>query len=554
MKKVSKRLFALVLALTMILSALVGCASSPQESPSTPDPAPAPSEGSTPEPSAVEQTLKLANIPEDAGDKTEDPWKNPGGVAFSAMYRTLVKAEANLTDVKPDMADYTISEDGLVYTFTLKDGLKWSDGEDITADDVAFSIYTLPKATVGNAIFISAFDNIKGMAAYRDGTSTEIEGIQVDGNTITITLESPYGAFLPVVAQFVILPEHAVKDIDPLELSTHSYWSAPVTSGAFKVGEMSPGNYYTLVPNEYYNGTPWKITKIINYFVPDLITAAQAGNLDYFSTNSVDVINEVSKLDYMEMYPVDILYYRYFACNISGVDGNVNPYMQDARVREAILCAIDRETITSQLLSGLGNVLHSGIPDSYSDNNGVKYDYNPERARQLLEEANYDFDHTLRIMYRYTDQTSIDFLDAVVYYLGEVGIKAETVYTQQAATDFWQTRNYDIAYMGLSAFSLSEWYGQYLSSNAYFNTIFGGDTQFDELTAKLSAEVDSAKRSEYLLQLQDMEQAAMYKLPLFTLGNNVFVNKQHVKIPDGVTFGNPWYLYDADMENWEIVG
>ena len=100
---------------------------------------------------------------------------------------------------------------------------------------------------------------------------------------------------------------------------------------------MSAGNYYTLVPNENYEGTPWKITQIINYFVPDLITAAQAGNTYYVSTNSPETISELQKLDSMTMFPIDILFYRYFICNMEGVDGNENPVMQNPKVREAIL-------------------------------------------------------------------------------------------------------------------------------------------------------------------------------------------------------------------------
>lgn len=190
------------------------------------------------------------------------------------------------------------------------------------------------------------------------------------------------------------MPEHAMKDIDPLELHNSTYWSNPVTSGAFKLDEMSPGNYYTLVPNEHYTGKPWKFTKIINYYVPDLITAAQAGNTYMLNTNAPDMINELSKLDSLTMYPIDILFYRYFICNMKGVDGNENPVMQDKRVREAILYAIDRETIAEQLFPGLAHVLHSGVPNDYPEYNGKVYEYNPEKARQLLEEANYDFNTT----------------------------------------------------------------------------------------------------------------------------------------------------------------
>lgn len=554
--KNSKKILALALAVVMMLGCLTACGGN--DTPATSD-APASEAPATDAPAANgEQVLKLATVLENdngTGDKTAYPWHNPGGPALNAMYRTLVKAEANLTDVKEDLAEsYTVSEDGLTYTFVMKDGLKWSDGEDLTAEDVKFSIKTNLKAAVSNSIFTNAFVNIVGADAWRSGEADDLSGVVVDGNTVTITMESSYGSMLSVIAQFVILPEHAMKDVDPLEINNSEYWSNPVTSGAFKMGEMSVGNYYTLVPNEYYEGTPWKITKIVNNFVPDLITAAQAGNTYFLNTNSTDIISELGKLDSLTMFNVDILFYRYFICNMEGTDGNENPVMQDSRVREAILYAIDRETLAEQLFPGLAHVVNSGVPNDYAEYNGKTYEYNPEKAKALLEEANYDFNHTFRILYYYSDQTSIDFMDAIAYYLGEVGMKVETVQSTQGTTDLFSTRNYDVGYKGLSAFSISEWYGEYASTNANFKNIFGGDDQWDENATAIAAETDSAKRSEILKELQEMEQENLYKLPLYTIGNNVFVNTDCVKLPEGITFGNPWYMYDMQMESWEIVG
>ena len=561
MKKLSKRLMALALALLMSAMCLAACGGNndtpsngdANNTPSTDNQTP--SDANTPAPAADgEQVYKVASVAEGAADKTAYPWHNPTGI-ICAMYRTLLLAEPNLTDVSPDLAEsYTVSDDGLVYTFVMKDGLKWSDGEDLTAEDVAFSIKTNLKVASGNAIFTNAFTKIVGAEAWRDGSADDLEGVVVDGNTVTITLSSSYGAFIPVIAQFCIMPEHAMKDIDPLEIHNSEYWSNPITSGAFKLGEMSPGNYYTLVPNEYHTGNPWKITQIINYFVPDLLVAAQAGNTYLMNTNAPATIRELEKLDFMTMYPIDILFYRYFICNMEGVDGNENPVMQDERVREAILYAIDRETIAEQLFPGLAHVLHSGVPNDYAEYNGKVYEYNPEKAKQLLEEAGYDFNHTFRILYYYSDQDSIDFMDTIAYYLGEVGMKVETTQSQQGTTDLFQTRNYDVGYKGLSAFSIAEWYGEYDSTNANFQNIFGGDTRFDELSNAIAAESDPAKSSQILKELQELEQESLFKLPLYTIGNNIFVNTDHVKLPDGVVFGNPWYISNIHMDQWEIIG
>ena len=152
-------------------------------------------------------TLKLSVTTGDGStsdDKIPTPWYNRL-LATNLMFRSLFLADSNLTNAQPDLADsYEISDDKLTYTITLKDGLKWSDGEELTAEDVKFSIETALKAATINSIYTSAFKNISDMS--------------VDGNTITLTLSSPYASMIDVLAQFAILPEHCLKDADPLKL------------------------------------------------------------------------------------------------------------------------------------------------------------------------------------------------------------------------------------------------------------------------------------------------------------------------------------------------
>ena len=186
MKKTMKRLLAVALALTLVCLAVGGGGknASSNAGSSTPAPTPAPDPGS----GSVEQVLKVATTlgsgggADATGDKTKYPWHNPDGVTVAAMYRTLLLADANLTDVSPSLAtDYTVSEDGLTYTFTMNEGVRWSDGEPLTAADVAFSIKTNLKVASGNAIFTNAFTNIVGAEAWRDGSASDLEGVKEIG-------------------------------------------------------------------------------------------------------------------------------------------------------------------------------------------------------------------------------------------------------------------------------------------------------------------------------------------------------------------------------------
>lgn len=497
------------------------------------------------------KALQLAMISEGNGDRVTFPWQNRV-LATNLMFRGVLIAEPDLTTVKPDLAQsYHISDDGLTYTFVMKDGLKWSDGQPLTADDVAFSIKTNLRAAVSNGIYTSAFMKIAGAQQWKDG-GNDLQGLLVDNNKITITLTEQYAAFAPVMAQFAILPEHLLKDANPLELHNNDFWIHPVCDGMYMVDEMNSGNYFTMIPNPNYEGKAPKIQKVVVYWVTDFITTAQAGKLDYSFTNAPDQINEFDKLPYMQKSPISILYYRYFICNMKGIDGNKNSVMENPKVREALLYAIDREALATQVYPGLATVVNSGVPISYPENNGKIYEYNPEKAKELLKEANYDFSKPFRILYYYTDQTTIDLMDAIAYYLEQVGMKVQTVQSQQGTTDLYQTRNYDIGYKGLSAFTIDEYYAEYLSSNANFKQIFGGDPQFDDLVNQLGSVTDPVKHSDILKQLEVMEQANLYKLPLFNIDNMIYINSDHVKLPESAKFCNPWYMCDLDFADWEL--
>lgn len=534
-----------------VLFSLTACGNSQSTSSST---ASAASSGSSSQVAAGDSQAFCVSTTElkGTGDKVDFPWEKMT-IIPGLMYRTLFLAESDLTTLKPDLAsDYSVSEDGLVYTVNFIGGSKWSDGEPITPEDVAFSVKTNLRVAVSNGIYTTAFGKIEGAQEWKDGTADDLAGLTVDGNTITFKLTEPHNSFAQVLAQFAILPEHCLADVDPLELNTDDFWSNPVCSGMYRLDEMVPGSYYTLVPNENYDGAQPKIQKLISYFVSDYVTAAQSGQVDYLATNATDVINELNKLDYMQANPVDILFYRYFVCNMAGTDGNENPVMQNPKVREALMYAIDRETLADQLFPELAYAINSGVPSSDAASNGVKYEYNPEKAKQLLDEAGYDYNYTFRIMYYYSDQASIDFMEAVAYYLGEIGMKVELTQSSQGTQDMFQTRDYDIAYKGLSAFDLSEWYGEYQSGNANFQNIFGGDDSFDALISDLLSSTTQEEKNETLKQLQDLEQEKMYKLPLYTIGNLVYINTDHVKVPEGTTFGNPLYRFDMGFENWEL--
>ena len=486
--------------------------------------------------------------------KLDHPWVNRGDVWKVLMFRSLFLPDPTLTTMSPDLASsYEISSDGLTYTITMKNGPTWHDGTPVTADDVIFSIQTALKAAQVNAIYTGVFSHIVGAADYVNGKTSSISGLSAKGNVITMKLDSKVGNAINVLGQFAIMPKHLLKDVNPLEFQNATFWKHPIGNGMYKLQEFNPGNYAVFVPYEKYDGPKPKIPQIILTAMTDPVVAAQSGKLDLYNTNATDQISEFNKIKGFTAYPVDITFYRYFVINIKDANGNPNKTMSDVRVRKALMYAIDFKTLAEGLYPGLAKLIYTGVPTSLPayDKTSEVYTYNPEKAKQLLKEANFDFSKTLRLRFYYSDQTSINFMTAVAQYLAQIGIKTDVQKFQgDATTELYKIRDYDIALKGLSAFWFEEWYGEYASDNSNFVNIFGKDGLFDEKVNELRETTDPARRNQILVDLQKLEQKYLYKLPIFTLQNIFYVNTAKVKATN--VFGNPWFNWDYKFADWEL--
>lgn len=479
-------------------------------------------------------------------DRIVSPWKN---VQFHTglMYRNLFLADSTFEDVEMDLAEsYEILEDGLVYKIELKEGIVWSDAEPLTLDDVVFSIEAVMVAEDANGIYLTAFSNIEGAEEYLSGEAEHVSGLEVVDNILTITMSTAYPAMIQTLAQFVILPVHILGEEDWPTLYLNEYWADPVVSGIYMIGETVSYETITLVRNELYIGEEPNIEEVI------LHIDYKNADLDYYFTNNTTEIINYRSMRGMESYEVDVLFYRYFVFNMSGEDGNQNEAMQDINVREAISYAIDSESILRDIYFDSGELIDSGVPRNNSSYDGVESNiYDPEKAIELLAASDYDMDRPLRLLYYYTDSVSQYCMEQVAEDLEAVGFTVEITRSTETS-DLYELREYDLMLKGLSAFSLNEWYAEYASTNPNLSAIFGGGTEFDSLLNDLNTQVEKEEIESTLLELQELEEESLYKMPLFTLSQFLFIREERLHIPDDVTFGNTWYKYDVDYEKWYI--
>ncbi len=251
----------------------------------------------------------------------EAPFVNPGrDMTTKVLFDHLIVADENLDPKEGQMvSDYKLSDDGLTLEMTLKDGLKWHDGTDITPADVKGTFEFLAKVAATNPTFSNTVSSLEGFEAYTKGEAKEITGITIDGMKITFKFAKLDPNMMMTFTQLPPLPMAYFKDIDPLKVQQASFWQNPVGSGPFKLEEVKMNNYVTLVPfKEYHDGVA-KIEKIRAYPSTEsdknLTTNAAAGQLDYAYTKSVENVKALEGMDNMVVTPIDIRYTRLLYVN-----------------------------------------------------------------------------------------------------------------------------------------------------------------------------------------------------------------------------------------------
>lgn len=552
MKKYLKSICGGVLTAAAVLS-LAACASQSSES--------APSSGGDAAGSSASNVEQVFYLSQPLSDGANDSIPHAAGQGSGTMlnyllYRPLLKYNPSTDKLEPQLVDeWKVSDDELTYTFDMKDALKWSDGDDLTAEDVRFSIETVLKATLVNGIFPENFSKIEGATEFKEGKADHVSGITIDGDIVTIKLTEKVGLFAKVLGQLDIIPEHKLKDENVLEIHNSDFWKNPVSSGMYKVKEISAGNYIELERNEYYEGTKPKIDRVVSTFINDSLLAMKDGQSYYLYTNKIDDYEQLSNTPGITGFDVDILFYRYFITNLSGHKGEGNSLVDDVKVRQALMYGIDREKLASSIFRGHMTVNQAGVPSQFPEyeKSLETYKFDPEKAKKLLKEANFDFSRTFKITYYHTDQTTINFIEAVAQQLKELGITVETVQiTSDPTTALTQTKDYDIALKGFSTFSYESWYGEYSSKSTSLTPLFNHDDSFDALLEQLITSSDEKERAAILSDLQKLEQEKLHKLPLFTSPAYLFVNTDKVQLPEDMTFSNPYYYYDLRFEEWSI--
>lgn len=501
----------------------------------------------------------------------------------------LFSTDANFTEVNPDLAkSYEVTPDGLTYTIVMNDNLKWSDGTALTAEDVQFSLEAFLLNNGVNNILTAAFSNILGVEQWQEdgleswekGGSDSLDGVSVNGNTITIELSTPYTSFAHALTQFIVLPKHALEKIDPSTISSGiDFFTDPICSGMYMVETTNSDGDLELVHNPHYYGTHSDIEKVI------LCGDYKNMHIDHYATTNITEMNSYRSIQGYQEFEVDVQFYRYFVFNLMAGfeqpemvpqldengeevlddDGNVvlvastelteydddrpeNLPMQDVLVRQAISLAIDRATLFKEVYFSTGSI-------EFSEAGSTAYSqflqtYDPSKAKELLLASNYDLDRPLTIGFYHTDSNTTAFLSKVKTYLEEIGFTV-IIKKTSGGVALYQQREYDMYLKAYPAYSTLEWFNEYLSTNDTLNGIIGTN-EFDPLLKELDATTTPEDFNAVFTKIQTLDSENMYKLPLISLGEAAYINGNRVSVPDDMKFGCVRYRSDLRFDEWFI--
>ena len=495
------------------------------------------------------------------------PWTGAHQVMVDMLYDTLLLLDPSGNPTVMRLAEsYTVSPDGRTYTFTIRNNIKWHDGTPFTTEDIVWSAKTVLKIPRNlNGTIMAKFNNIRGMTDYVAGNASDVSGITSTARTVTFTLNDPDFTFLTGVALFAPLPKHLLGDIDPLNLATNRYWETnSVGTGMYRLESFVPGAYIRLRMNDDYYGEKPKIP-----FVQVTLASGEAGNaqtlgggVDFMYSNTSDVahIRTMEATGYYVYKPMEVNYVRFLMVNLTGQgrDNNSgNTKIMDTRVRQALVYALDLQRICDTLYLGGALPTYSNFNRSsqYYDSRYNQYSYDPDKARQLLRDAGWDFND--KIVLAAHQGGNYDVVLVIASYWEAIGLTVETNF-MPGGTDATQwvysEKPYDFNVMQIAMGVNMEGLTSLLSTNSYGNALRANYTNveaWDRAYAAFIAAPDVNARKAAASEIQRLEEQYMPWIPLFLVPQWTGYNRRlNLNFPD--FFYQESFPFYRGIEKWTL--
>lgn len=534
MNKKFRKILTLLLVVIMVATSGMGCA--PKDEPVKAD---EPKADSEPVVEAQNLTFVLHNEPDGIDPNvTSNTFASP---FLSNCFEGLVTLNQNNEIVAGLAEKWDISPDGKTYTFTLREGLKWSDGSPLTSKDFLYSVKRVLTPETAAQYLTMVTDYIVNAQEYYDG-AVDISKLGVstpDEKTVIIQLKEAAPFFIDILSMNVYSPvqeKTITANGDKWTLNPETY----TVNGPFKISEINMGESVVLVKNEnYWDANAVKLDKITFRYIKDQATALTA-----FESDQIDGFREIPVADFSRLRAdgTDLYTLPTYATTFYLINNQKSPY-DNVKVRKAINLALDRKSLIENVLQSADIPASALISPGYfvdgvdymdgRSNYGIKDDADVEEARKLLAEAGYPNGEgfpPMELSYYTNPQVKL-IVEAMAQMFKENLDIEVNISTEEWAVYYSnvQAANYEIAAMG--------WGADYLHPMTFLplfmtddptNNSFYSNKTYDAQVNTAKQEIDPKKAVELMRIAEDTLMADYPLIPLYHRSTNLMM-KSYVK-------------------------
>lgn len=410
-----------------------------------------------------------------------DPYQATAAGTREVMFNVfegLVKPDENGNLIPAVASDYKVSEDGSVYTFTLREGVKFHNGDVVTAEDVKYSIEYNAGKIEGSELIVSAFSLIDSVNI-------------VDPSTVEIVLSEPDTEFIGFMTVAIV----------PMDYDNQA--KSPVGTGPFKFVSYATGESLVIERFDDYWGDKPELKTVTFKIITSAATAVmelQAGSIDIYPYMTMDEVDQLGE-------DINVIYGNTNLVQGIFINNSFGPF-QNEKVRQALCYAVNRQEILDMVAGGhgtiIGSILYPGFGKYYNANTENMYLYNVDTAKELLKEAGYEdgFSFTIKVPANY--QFHLDTALVVKEQLKNVGVTMEIEKIEWSTwlEDVYKNKEYEATIIGFdSNMAPKDMARRYVSNNSK-NMVFFENEEYDALYERAVATTDEDEKIECYKKMQ----------------------------------------------------
>lgn len=444
------------------------------------------------------------------------------------LYEGLLMADAKGEPIAGAAESWTVSDDGLTYTFKLRQNAKWSDGTPVTAEDWVFSMRRLidSKTASDYGYFLDQVVDARDIRQGQNGKTLEDMGVKaIDDHTLEVELVAATPYFL---ASLLHHSTHAISKANYEKFGDDFVKAGNmVSNGAYMLAEAVPQGYVKLVKNpHYWDAAAVKIDTVMYYVTEDI-----DAELQRFRAGELDLTYELPSQQIPTLrqeIPDQIHIAPYFGTYFYAYNLTKEPWKSNADLRHALSLAVDRDTLIEHITQADQLPAYSFVPPSTDNYPG----FEPEaakltqaerdaQAKELFTKAGYGPDKPLALEITYNTSENHKKLAVAIAAMWKEKLGVDVTVQNQEWGTFLETRDKkefpDIARHG--------WIGDYNDANNFLElqTAYIGEQstsaydnpKFDELMKQAGVETDLAKRGQLMLEAETMMIADLPVIPIY---------------------------------------